>query len=177
MRPQWSPATKRFVAALLIGIFIYLIWKFSIVVPPLILALVLAYVLSPLVNRLQPYFRNTRALTTILVYIALIGLVSLLPILLIPSIIDQWELLAKYLDTTIQQLESLLDRAILIAGYSFNVGQLIEELADTTRGLLEPLFGQTLVFAFEVITSAVWVVFIFVVPFTFSKTAINSQLG
>ena len=52
-RRPWLPRTKLTVSILLLALFVYLLTSFSVAIPPFILALILAYVLTPPVNKLD----------------------------------------------------------------------------------------------------------------------------
>ena len=52
-RPRWLPRTKLTVSLLLLGLFVFLVSRFSVVITPFILACILAYVLNPIVNFLE----------------------------------------------------------------------------------------------------------------------------
>ena len=68
-RPSWSPQVKLVVGLLVVALFIYLIFRFSAVIPPLILAIILSYILSPLVNRIESRLRLPRGLATLFAYL------------------------------------------------------------------------------------------------------------
>jgi predicted PurR-regulated permease PerM len=78
-RPRWSSQARLTVSLLLIALFIYLLFRFSVVLAPMTLAVILAYVLSPLVNLVQNRLRIRRALATFLVYLLLLAVLVTLP--------------------------------------------------------------------------------------------------
>jgi predicted PurR-regulated permease PerM len=71
----------------------------------------------------------------------------------------------------IHGVNNLLGQRIYIAGQVFNLDKMFQQAAGALQGVLSPVFGQTLGLAIEVITSLVWVVFIFVVSFYLIKDA------
>jgi predicted PurR-regulated permease PerM len=67
------------------------------------------------------------------------------------------------------QVEALLFQHIIIAGRSIDLSAIFEQTVGSLQTMLEPVFSQTLEYAFEVISSIVWVIFILVVSFYLIK--------
>ncbi len=168
-RPRWSSTTKLIVSVALLAISLYLIYRFSEVVAPLVLAGILAFLLNPIVTFLETRLRFGRGWATAIVYIVLIGLLSIAPIILVPELVDQIARLISNLESIIHNIEGFLGQEIVIGTYTINVSQIIETSIETLRGMIEPLFGQTLGFAVDIITSLVWMVFIMVISFYLVK--------
>jgi predicted PurR-regulated permease PerM len=168
-RPQWSIASKVLAGVSLLALFTYLLFRFSLIIPPFILAVILAYVLSPLAAAVQRRLRLRRGLATLLTYFVLIGLAALIPAIFIPSLVQQLSDLNVNVQEIATSVEGLLSHDILLSGYRFNVSQLATPVLEALRGLAEPVFGRTLGIAFDVITSFVWAVFIVVVSFYLVK--------
>lgn len=169
VRPHWSSRTKIVVSLLILAFGVYLIYRFGAVITPLILAVILSYVLTPLVNRLQARLKMPRGLATLFAYIlALVSLGTLL-MLIIPPLAAQSRALNLDIQRILTTLESWLGRKYMIAGQVINLEAVFQQITSSLQGMLEPVFGQTLGFLVEVITSLVWVVFIFVVSFYLIK--------
>ena len=66
----------------------WVLLKVRVIFPPLVLALLIIYLLNPMVNRLEAR-RVPRALAAVLTYIVILGGITLLVIALIPRISDQ----------------------------------------------------------------------------------------
>jgi predicted PurR-regulated permease PerM len=168
-RPRWSIASKILAGVALLALFTYLLFRFSLIIPPLILAAILAYVLSPVAGALQARLRIRRGPATLLTYLILLGLASLIPALFIPSLVQQLSDLNVNVQEIATSIEGFLSHDLIVAGYRFNVSQLATPVLEAMRGLAEPVFGRTLGIAFDVITSFVWAVFIVVVSFYLVK--------
>lgn len=85
---RWDTATKRTVLVVLLVVAALLLWISRRVLPLLIVALIISYVLNPLVDR-AARLRIPRSISTIVLFaLALVGLV-LLPVLLVPVLITQ----------------------------------------------------------------------------------------
>lgn len=166
---RWSPTTKLLVGGIILAFLLYLISQFAEVIPPFILASILAFILTPFVNRIERRFGIHHALATLLTYALLIGLAILLPVLIIPTLVDQIENLNVDIQEIFESIEPLLASRIIIGDFSFDLSLLSDQIIGLLQGLLEPLFGQTLGIAFNVISSAVWGIFILIVSFYLVK--------
>jgi predicted PurR-regulated permease PerM len=162
-RPRWSPITKAMVSLLLLAGGIYLLFRFRALLAPLVLALILAYILTPAVNLLQARLRLSRGLVTVICYLVLVLLLVVLPVVVVPVLAAQFTELNQDIETLYQQVEKLADNSYVIAGYTLNPGSLIRQGSGSFQGLLEPAVGQTLSVLVDVVSSVVWLIFIFIV--------------
>ena len=168
-RRPWSIASKFLAGVVLLAVSTYLLFRFSLMIPPFILAVILAYVLSPVAGTLQRRLRIRRGLATVFTYVILLGLGALLPALFVPSLVQQLSDLNVNVQEIAALVESLLSQDILLGGLRFNLGQLGTPVIEALRALAEPVFGRTLGIAFDVISSFIWAVFIVVVSFYLVK--------
>ena len=168
-RPRWSTQAKLTVSLLLIALIIYLIFRFSVVLAPMTLAVILAYVLSPLVNLLHSRLKIRRGLAAFLVYLLLLAVLVALPVLIVRPLAAQLSELIPAIQRFLQALENLLGHRYVVAGQVINVDDLIQQAIGSLQGSLEPVFGHTLTLAVDVISSVVWVIFILVVSFYLIK--------
>ncbi|MCB0062182.1 MAG: AI-2E family transporter, partial [Caldilineaceae bacterium] len=92
---RWDRATKRTVVVMLVVVGSILLWLMQPVLPILIFAGIIAYLLSPLVDLLER-LHVPRGLSTILLFTLLLVGFILLPVLLIPVLLNQLSSLANY---------------------------------------------------------------------------------
>lgn len=168
-RHQWSSRTKLTVTLLLIALTLFLLYRFRVVLAPLILAIILAYVLSPLAAILIRRLGINRTLATVLIYFVLFALIFALPLSVIPPLVDQTTELNLDIQRFLMAVEELLEYRYEVAGQVIDLDFLFQQLVGSLQGIAEPIFGQTLLLAFDVITSLVWIVFILVVSFYLVK--------
>jgi predicted PurR-regulated permease PerM len=164
-RPHWSSQTKIVVSILVLTFLIFLIYRFREILPPTIIALILAYVLSPLVTRIQNRWRLHRALAILASYLILILVATVLLFLLIPLLVDQFDSLNLDLQQLLQQAELFLGQRFVVMGNTIDGKALVDQITTSFQTLVEPFLGQTLGFLIEIITSIVWLVYIFVISF------------
>jgi len=166
---QWSPTTKLLISTVLLVIGGTLLVRFSEVIPPFIVACILAFVISPIVRRIERWLKIKRVWATLIVYIVLLGIASLVPILVVPVLVDQFVNLNVNIQEIIHTVEDFLAKEITLGGISIDLSSIFDQFAGSLQNLIEPYLGQTLGIAFEVIGSAVWAVFILVISFYLVK--------
>src|SRR3989304_4541736 len=81
------------------------LFRFRRMPPPFILAVILAYVLSPVAGALQRRLRIRRGLATVFTYVILLGLGALLPALFVPSLVQQ----LSDLNVNVQEIAALVE--------------------------------------------------------------------
>lgn len=160
---------KLTISFLLIALAIFLLYRFRVILAPMIMALILAYVLSPLVNALQNRLGIRRAIATLITYLILLAVLVVLPLVIIPPLVTQITGLNLNIQRFLLEIENILGRRFMLAGQMIDLDQLIQQAIGSLQGFMEPVFGQTLSLAVEVISSVVWVIFILVVVFYLIK--------
>lgn len=177
-RPLWSPQVKIAVSLVILAGFIYLLYKFSAVIAPVVLAVILAYVLTPLVNRLQPRLKGSRGAAIAVIYLLLALFISGALWIIIPLLIQQVRELARDLTLLLNQAQGWVDQPLQIGPFTFSGEALLAQLSATLQDLLRPLFTQTIDIVATLLGSIVWVVFIVVISIYLIKdsAALNDWL-
>lgn len=168
-RSRWSSTTKAIVVIALALLLLALAIVLREIIPPLLLAGILAYLLTPVSWALEQRLRIGRGWATALVYLLLLAVLVIALALLIPLVIEQLARLNLDVQTMLADVETALGRRIVLAGISIDVGEVLRQSAQALSGLLEPVFGRTLGIAFDLLSSLLWVVFIVVVAFYFVR--------
>ncbi|HSH13130.1 MAG TPA: AI-2E family transporter, partial [Desulfurivibrionaceae bacterium] len=106
-----------------------------------------------------------RGMAAGLVYLLLLALVLAILGIVIPLMIEQLDNLNLDVQEMLRGIETWLARDLVIAGYTVDLARLMGQAGQALDGYLQPLFGHTLIVAVDVVTSLLWVVFIFVVSF------------
>lgn len=168
-RPVWSAQTKTIILLLVLGLIIYLLYRFNAVIKPFILALILSYILTPLAGWFQERFKARRSVATLLSYLALFIIILAALALLVPLLVEQATNLDLDFQRVISQVESFLGKQYTMAGWVIDGEMLIQQLVSLVRGVIEPVIGQSLAVIVEVISSFIWIIFIAVVTFYLIK--------
>lgn len=168
-RPHWSARTKLTITLLLLGFSIYLLYRFSAAIQPLILAIVLAYILWPVANWFERRFKIWRGLATFLAYLAALAILVVIPMVIIPPLTAQSISLNLDIQRILGEIETILRGQYTIAGQTIETDTIFQQAIGSVQGIIEPFLGQTLGIAIEAISSLVWVVFVLVVSFYLVK--------
>lgn len=168
-RPRWPFQVKLMVSLLLLTLFVYLLSRFHQIIPPLILAGVLAFILSPVVNFFQSKLHLARVLSILLTYLLLLAVSLLIPVVITPILGPQIKGLNLDLQQASQVIQAFFSKKYIFAGQVIDMSVLLNQLSTGLRGLIEPFVGQTLSLVVEVVSSIVWVIFIFVISFYLVK--------
>jgi predicted PurR-regulated permease PerM len=163
--PHWSNPTKIIVSLLVLAFVVFLLFRFSRIITPLIITFILAYILSPLVNLIQNRLHLHRAIAVLVVYILALLMIGGVLMLIIPPLGEQVSDLNLDIQIFFKNLENILGRRYHIAGQVIDLSSLYTQVTGALQGLLTPVFSQTLAFVGDIITSVVWVIFIAVVTF------------
>ncbi len=132
-RPFDIPLPRVALWLALLGLCVYLLGLFSPILAPFVVAVVLAYVLHPLVLRLQAW-RLPRALAVLLVELLAILLAVLLVLLLVPVLVKEWPLLMQQLPRLLDRLDAWLQPLLASLGLKVSL-----DVADLKRHLMDYL--------------------------------------
>jgi len=168
-RPSWSQQTKLMVVIILLGLTIFLLYQFRDAIAPLILAVIIAYILSPVANLLQERFKLHRGLAAFLAFMLLAVILVGIFMLIIPPLVAQVSSLNVDIERIFSQIEAIRITQYEILGQNINIDEISRQVLGSVRSLSEPFFGQTLGYAVEVISSLIWVMFVVVVAFYLIK--------
>jgi predicted PurR-regulated permease PerM len=122
---RWGERTKRIVVVAALLFFIFVLWNLRGMLPLLIVATLLSYLLWPLVNLIERRFLRVlpfraRALAVLLAFLIVIAGFGLILVLIIPVLAQQFEQVGRNLPQTLedveQELRMLLSRPLTIAG-------------------------------------------------------------
>ena len=168
---KWGRTTKRLVIVGLIIVFLLVLYVFRDLLPPVALALVLAYLLKPIVDFVERRIRLSRTLATILLFLVILLLIATIPVTVVPYAVDQVRRLNVNLQQLTDTLISFLSQPITILDRSFNLQDLVGDLDTAVQDLFQPFATQKVTFLFNVASSLHWSVSIFVIYFYLVKDA------
>ncbi len=170
-RPRWSAHTKWTVSVVLLAFAVYLLFRFSEVIPPLVLAVVLAYVISPLVRWLEQRTPLGRGWATALVYLLLLGVVAALLAVGVPLLVSQATALNAKLEALVTLATQALNRPLSLFGHTVDGTTLIAQMQGAWQSMAQVVLGQGLNVAVSVLATLGWSGFILVISFYLVKDA------
>jgi predicted PurR-regulated permease PerM len=168
-RPRWSETAKAVVSILLVALGVFLLSRFSAVLKPAILALVIAFILTPMANYFQERLKLHRVLAILLAYLVLIAVLIALPLAIIRPLGSQLVEIKEDIPRILSQIQTLLGHQYQVAGLVVDVNAVFQQFVASIQRILEPVIGQTLNALVEVISSVAWVVFTVVISFYLIK--------
>lgn len=170
MSPRWNLPTKYIVLALMIVAIVATIYFVRPLIGPLIISAILAFVLTPLVERLASYRRLRRDVAVVIVYLLFIVLVIAIPSSVVPFIVPQLLNLSFDLLAIEQQIEAFLRQTVTLGSFSFSLPALIP---DDLNQFLQDFILQASSGAFDMLgaftSNIAWLLVILVATFYFLK--------
>lgn len=124
MKGDWSQTTRVIVVALILvlgSIFLYAIRQLLM---PLTIAALIAYLLHPLVARIERHPRFSHNTAVLIVYLPFLAIIIATPSTFIPILVRQIQTLTDELILVVTQLQELLSRPIIILGQTITQEQL-----------------------------------------------------
>ena len=172
--PKWSSTTKTVVGLAIVAMIAALLVNFMDVIPPLLLAFILAFLIQPVAawtsRTLHIGWRGAVNVIYLLLLAALIALITLAGL----AIIQQAQSLITYIEKFITGLpelvQNLATRSYDIGPIHFDFTQLdLQSLVNQVLGIVQPMLGQAGSLLGVVATSAVsgmgWGLFILFVSY------------
>jgi len=137
--PRWSANNKRFVVISLIVAALLILYRVRGLLLPFVMAVILAYLVEPLVRIIHKRTKAPRILVIAIIYLLIIAILLAIPVSAIPPIVGQVNILIENFPT-----------------YIFKLGVLVQELQDPiviTEDIVIPLDEWELDQAFLTLSS------------------------
>ena len=166
--PPWNTTTKAIVAVSALALFCLLVWVFRGLLQQVVLAVILAYLLHPLISLIDRRTPVNRVTVVLTVYLTLAVLViatfSLVGVTTFQQALDLSRRLPGWFEEGLAQFQLLreqLPESIGVAGVTVPVAGLVpqlpgwNELFSQVFGLLQPILGRGGSLAASVVTGTV----------------------
>lgn len=146
--PPWAPQTRLVSAVFLLILAIALVLRLRDLLVPVILALLLAYVLHPLVTRFQRWMRLPRWAAVLLTYVILILLIGAIVAGMGLAISQQLVGLTQYIGRLSallpEVLQSLTERTYFIGPWTIDMARVnLDPILQSLVTSIRPLLSQT----------------------------------
>lgn len=174
--PIWSLRLKRIVVACLIVVLLLLVYQLRQVIVPLIMALVVAYVVSPIVGFIDKRTKLSRTASIAVVYLFIVVLLVAIPATTVPVAIREVGDFVENLPRYLAELNQTLSQPIIIAGFQFELDvfeQLSAEISSNLLNIFQSL-GQQFVTILGSVAGATlstlgWILVVLVLSFYMVK--------
>lgn len=172
--PRWSTGTKRIVVVSILVLLALVTYRFRAIIPPLVIALLLAFILDPIVDFVTDRLHFSRGGATVFVFLILIvvGLgVMAAPVTAVPSI--QRAVRSVQIDVIriIADIGAFFEQPVEILGYSLDLNSVYEELSGMLTRFVGSVAQGTLDIVFSIASGAFWLFFILMTAFYLVKDA------
>ena len=114
--PPWSTSTKRTIVIISLAMVALAVYRIRNLLLPLVTAVILAYLVAPLIQFITQRTRLNRNLVIAVVYLLLLAALVSIPVSAISPIVSQVNNFINNLPRFVNQLGELLQRPIFIAG-------------------------------------------------------------
>lgn len=128
MSKPWSKPFRYWVFTALILLIIALVMAMRSFMGTLIIAALLAYLMNPIVDWLDRRVKVPRGLATILVILVGIGLLAILPALMLPTLLNELQIIYSDLENTIEGLMDFLSRPVQFLRWEIELGQFMPDI-------------------------------------------------
>ena len=165
MSSRWSPLTKGIV---IVGALIATVWvlfRFSSVLPPLIVALILAYILSLPISWIVGRTGWPRTPIVAIVFLLLIFLLVLGSVLIIPELVALVRDLTVNLQGVVSAIRDLSAQPLVLFNIEIPTAEILRRLTDAVAALLSSTASGAISFAFGIATTVGWLLFVLVIAF------------
>jgi predicted PurR-regulated permease PerM/GNAT superfamily N-acetyltransferase len=172
--PQWSATTKFLVMLAILAVVAFLLIRFQGVIAPVILAVILAYLLNPIVTALVKFSRLSRTLSVLVVYIVLIllvlGLVSGAGLLIQQQISGLLSTTLAFINSIPTWINSLSSKPLELGPFKLDLSKtdassLQNALIPTARDWIGRVTNWATGAASEAATTMAWAGFVFIVSY------------
>jgi predicted PurR-regulated permease PerM len=169
-RPRWNSTTKVVVAIILFVLFAMALFAFRIVLVPLIIGVMIAYILQPVVRRIQGSTRLSRGVATGVVYLAVLALVIPIGLILIPVVIEQIIYSQSQLISFARYLNAMgADATIEVSGFTFEVQELVRQITSALTDFATSVATESVSFVLDAARILLLIVFTFVIGFYLTR--------
>lgn len=171
---RWSASTKRIVVVIILVVLALILYRFRAVIPPLVIAVLLAFILDPITDFLTDHLRLSRGMATTVVFLALIlaGLgVLAAPVAVVPSIQRAVRSVQIDFARIIADIGAFFEQPVEIGGYSLDLSDVYQDLSVMLRSFVGSVAQGTLDVAFSIASGAFWLIFILIAAFYLVKDA------
>jgi predicted PurR-regulated permease PerM len=171
MSKRWSDSTKRLVLAGVIIAFALTLYRFSAIIAPTLIAIILTYILNPVVKFIQTETRLSRGWAVSILYLILVVLLSLVLAIFVPILVQEVREINVDIQVVVDGISQFFARPIVLFNYSFDTRSVYEEISGTLQDVVSSLVGHSLDILLGVAESFIWLFFILFISFYLLKDA------
>ncbi len=139
MESGWSQRFRYLMLVVMIVSVIALVVYFRVVLTPLIISALFAFLLNAVAEGLTRRTRIPRRPANIIVFFLGLALLIATPALFVPVLISESQNLIADLDVILENVRELLSRDFILLGQAFQIGQFLPDLTEVLSTALSGL--------------------------------------
>ncbi len=171
MPQRWDVGTKRLVGTVTFVLLALILYRFRAVLPPLILAFLLAFILDPVVDFLEERLRIPRTGATALVFLAIIAMAVTAPVIAVPPIVRAITSLNLDFVRIAAELDRFFSQPILFLQWEIDLRAVYREFQQGIRSFLTAVATGTVNVVFSFVSTLFWALFILLSAFYLTRDA------
>jgi predicted PurR-regulated permease PerM len=137
--PRWKTSSKRLVLTTLLVLALLAVYAIRSLLIPIIMAMVLGYVVLPVIEFLHRQTRLSRGMAIGLIYLVIIAILIAIPISTIPQLINQGNNLINNIPGYVIDIGTFLRKPLIIGDYTIPLDELpLEQVYDVlSRNIID----------------------------------------
>jgi predicted PurR-regulated permease PerM/GNAT superfamily N-acetyltransferase len=168
---RWDVGTKRLVGTAVFIILALIVYRFRGVLPPLILAFLLAFILDPVVDFLEQRARIPRTGATALVFLVLVAAAATAPVIAVPPVVRAVTSLNLDFVRIAAQLDRFFAQPVQVLQWQIDLRDVYQEFQQGLRQFLTAVATGTVNFVVGFVSTLFWVIFILLSSFYLTRDA------
>jgi predicted PurR-regulated permease PerM len=169
MSERWSGSAKWLVIISSLLVLVWIIYRFSQIISPLAIAVILAYVLNPPVRFLTTRTKMSRTWAVISVYLALIVVLGLVLVAFVPNLIQQVMNINVDFQAIVKGVSRFFEQPLFVFGFYVDLRDVYQEVSGTLQNIISPLASRTVSFLIDLASGFAWLIFVLIVSFYLLK--------
>jgi predicted PurR-regulated permease PerM len=165
MNRSWPTPTRFYILTLILIILTALSWRIKEMIGPLIIAGLIAYILNPAVTFLEERTPIRHKLGVALVYFVALGLLVTIPIIVVPPLISEIQLVTQDVLSIINRFETFDYQPIILGDYVINIDAFLPRVDESMLGVVRALPENTMHFVESLSRNTAWLLVILVTIF------------
>lgn len=171
---RWSDFTKRAIALIVLLLLALMLYRFRDILPPLMIASLLAFILNPIAGFIVERLHISRGLATGLVFLVLI--VALLgtlaaPVTAVPNVVRAVRAAQFDFIRFTNDIGAFFEQPLQVGDYSLDLSGAYQELSSMLTSFVASVAEGTLDVVLNIASGALWLLFILITAFYLVKDA------
>jgi len=171
MSRRWSDSTKWLVIISSLVVIVWVLYRFSQIISPLAIAVILAYVLNPPVRFLTTKTKLSRTWAVVSVYLALIVILGLMLVSFVPSLVQQVMNINVDFQNIVEGVSRFFEQPFFFFGFYIDLLDVYKEVSGALQNMISPLASRTVSFLIGLASGFAWFIFVLIVSFYLLKDA------